>query len=119
MRVRDKSKIAFARQLRKSLTPPEARIWARLKVRDKDGISFRRQHPIGPYILDFYCAQAKLAIEVDGLIHDRDDQAQRDEVRDAWLLSQGIETHRIPASEVMSDPDETALGVFLMAKSGL
>ncbi|MEI9902937.1 MAG: DUF559 domain-containing protein [Asticcacaulis sp.] len=82
MRVRDKSKIAFARKLRRELTPPEAAIWARLRVRDT-GISFRRQHPIGPYVLDFYCAKAKLAIEVDGLIHDRDEQAIRDEARDA------------------------------------
>ena len=116
MRVRDKSKTAFARRLRSTLTPPEARMWVRLRVRDNDGITFRRQHPIGSYVLDFYCAQAKLAIEVDGSIHTIDAQIRKDEVRDAWLLSQGIETIRIPAIEIMRDPDEIALGVLLLCQ---
>ncbi|MCR6659245.1 MAG: endonuclease domain-containing protein [Asticcacaulis sp.] len=110
MRVRDKSKIAFARKLRCDMTPPEARIWARLRVRDT-GISFRRQYPIGPYVLDFYCAKARLAIEVDGLIHTIADHPERDERRDAWLLEQDITTYRIAASDVMADPDEVALGI--------
>jgi very-short-patch-repair endonuclease len=115
MRVRDKSKIAFARKLRSDMTPPEARIWARLRVRDM-GISFRRQHPVGPYILDFYCAKARLAIEIDGLVHTTEDRPERDEQRDVWLAAQGIETLRIPASDVMADPDEVAYGIWLMAK---
>ena len=115
MRVRDKFKIAFARKLRRDMTPPEARIWARLRVRDT-GISFRRQYPIGPYVLDFYCAKARLAIEVDGLIHTTEDHPERDERRDAWLLEQGITTCRIAASEIMADPDEVALGIWLLAK---
>ena len=115
MRVRDKSKITFARKLRRELTPPEARIWARLRVRDT-GISFRRQHPIGPYVLDFYCAKARLAIEVDGLIHTTEGHPERDDRRDAWLLEQGIDTYRIAASEIMADPDEVALGIWLLAK---
>ena len=115
MRVREKSKIAFARKLRSKMTPPEARIWARLRVRDT-GISFRRQYPIGPYVLDFYCAKARLAIEVDGLIHTTEDHPERDERRDAWLLEQGITTYRIAASEIMADPDEVALGIWLLAK---
>lgn len=115
MRVREKSKITFARKLRRELTPPEARIWARLRVRDT-GISFRRQYPIGPYVLDFYCAKARLAIEVDGLIHTTEDHPQRDERPDAWLLEHGITTYRIAASEIMADPDEVALGIWLLAK---
>lgn len=91
-------------------------MWVRLRVRDNDGITFRRQHPIGSYVLDFYCAQAKLAIEVDGSIHTIDAQIRKDEVRDAWLLSQGIETIRIPAIEIMRDPDEIALGVLLLCQ---
>ncbi len=97
------------------MTPPEARIWARLRVRDT-GISFRRQHPVGPYILDFYCARAKLAIEIDGLIHDRDEQATEDVARDTWLAGQGIEVLRIPAAEITADPDEVAYGIWLKAK---
>ncbi|MGN6207272.1 endonuclease domain-containing protein [Asticcacaulis sp.] len=115
MRVRDKAKLAFARKLRREMTPPEARIWARLRVRDT-GISFRRQYPIGPYVLDFYCAKARLAIEVDGLIHTIADHPERDERRDAWFLELGIVTYRIAASEIMADPDEVAFGIWLLAK---
>ncbi len=115
MRVRDKSKIAFARRLRSALTPPEAAIWARLRVRDT-GISFRRQHPVGPYVLDFYCARARLAIEIDGLVHTTGDRPERDEARDVWLAGQGIEVLRIPASDVMANPDEVAYGIWLAAK---
>ena len=50
------------------MTPPEARLWRCLKGHKLDGLKFRRQHSVGPYILDFYCASAKLAVEVDGVL---------------------------------------------------
>ncbi|ATE66599.1 endonuclease domain-containing protein [Rhizorhabdus dicambivorans] len=68
------------------------------------GARFRRQHPMGPYILDFYCAEAKLVIEVDGISHDMGDRAERDEARDAWLKEQGLKVHRISAKDVLRDP---------------
>ncbi len=68
MRVRDKSKITFARKLRRDMSPPEVMVWVHLRAR-KDGTTFRRQHPVGPYVLDFYCPQARLAIEIDGEHH--------------------------------------------------
>jgi very-short-patch-repair endonuclease len=55
---------------------------------------FRRQHPIGPYILDFYCSAAQLAVEVDGAGHDFAERVQRDERREAWLAQQGIKVLR-------------------------
>ncbi len=58
-----------ARDLRRSLTRPEAMLWINLSRRRLDGLHFRRQHPLGPYILDFYCAEARLAVEVDGESH--------------------------------------------------
>ncbi len=106
-------KIALARQFRKNLTPPEWLMWERLKDRAVSGFAFRCQHPRGPYILDFYCPQAKLAIEVDGGMHDAD----RDAVRDRWLAEEGIETYRIPASEVMRDADAAADGVRILAEA--
>ena len=60
------------------------------------GFRFRRQHPFGPYVLDFFCMEAKLAIELDGASHDW--TADRDMARDAYLLANGIETIRIPNS---------------------
>ena len=67
---------------------------------------FRRQHPIGPYVLDFYCAKARLAIEVDGIGHDLADRPQRDLRRDAWLRSEGVSVLHIPASDVMRAIDD-------------
>ncbi|WP_244624451.1 endonuclease domain-containing protein [Sphingomonas sp. So64.6b] len=70
-----------------------------------DGAKFRRQHPAGPYSLDFYCDAAKLAIEVDGETHNRGDRPERDEVRDAWLTMRGVRTLRINAVDILRDLD--------------
>jgi very-short-patch-repair endonuclease len=94
--------IKRARELRRKLTPPEARLWVALRNR-KQNLHFRRQHPIGPYILDFYCDAAKLAVEVDGEGHLG--RVDHDERRDRWLLAQGIRTLRIRAIEVRDNID--------------
>ena len=73
---------------------------------------FRRQHPLGPFVLDFYCPAMKLAVEVDGVIHRMDDHAARDERRDAWLAEQGVQVLRIPADDVLQDVDEVAQGIY-------
>ena len=91
-----------ARRFRRSLSLPEKLLWVRLRGA---GIRFRRQHPIGPYVLDFYCAAAKLAVEVDGFAHETGDRPERDELRNEWLRNQGIKVLRIPAREVLTDPD--------------
>jgi very-short-patch-repair endonuclease len=80
-------------------------LWARLRSSD---VRFRRQHPIGPYALDFYCPAAKLAIEIDGEAHNIGDRPERDEVRTKWLNEQGVEVLRIPARDVLRDPDDVA-----------
>jgi very-short-patch-repair endonuclease len=87
--------------MRRALTQPERTMWALLR-RNEIGLHFRRQHPIGPYILDFYCAVARLAIEVDGPVHD--EQQARDERRTAWLASEGIRVLRFSAVEVETRP---------------
>ncbi|MGA0598723.1 endonuclease domain-containing protein [Enterovirga sp. CN4-39] len=91
--------IARAKKLRRALTPPEARLWVALRPRPGD-LKFRRQHPIGPFVLDFYCAARRLAIEVDGAAHDFGDNPARDIRRDAWLAGCGIRVLRIAAEEV-------------------
>lgn len=65
------------------------------------GVRFRRQHPIGHYVLDFYCAQVRLAVEIDGAIHDG--QEGYDQYRDDWFASQGIRVLRIPDEDVRED----------------
>lgn len=94
-----------ARKLRRELSLPEKLLWVRLRGSD---VRFRRQHPIGPYVLDFYCPAAKMAIEVDGAAHDFGDRPKRDEVRTECLTSHGIEVLRIPAKDVLADPDQVA-----------
>lgn len=80
-----------AKVLRRSLTQPEQVLWALLR-RNQLGLHFRRQHALGPYILDFYCASAKLCVEVDGPAHA--ERAEHDARRDAWLAGQGVRTLR-------------------------
>jgi very-short-patch-repair endonuclease len=94
---------------------PEARLWSRLRARAPGKPVFRRQHPIGPYVLDFYCAKAHLAIEIDGISHDMGDRPQRDERRDVWLKKHGVTVMRIPAADLTYGVDETADAVVRMA----
>lgn len=65
--MRKDAKLKAARRFRKALTEPELWLWLRLRNRSDGGPVFRSQHPIGPYVLDFYCPQARLCIEVDGV----------------------------------------------------
>ena len=94
------------------MTPPELALWVRLRTRQDGGPIFRRQHPIGPYILDFYCSRARLAVEVDGVVHDHGDNPGRDQRRIAWLESQGIRVLRYPAAEVRRDLDGVAQSIY-------
>jgi very-short-patch-repair endonuclease len=107
--------IGLARRLRRTLSPPEVRLWSRLRERKSGTPTFRRQHPIGRYVLDFYCAKARLAVEIDGLSHDLGDQPQRDLSRDAWLKARGLTVMRIAAREVMRGPDEAVDAIVRMA----
>jgi very-short-patch-repair endonuclease len=70
---------------------------------------------MGPYILDFYCAAAKLAVEIDGEGHGMGDRPQRDERRDAWLAERGVTTLRVPAVDVMRRFEDTVQMIFEMA----
>jgi very-short-patch-repair endonuclease len=96
-----------ARNLRDNLSLPEALLWRLLKG-SPAGVHFRSQHPIGPYVLVFYCAKAKVAFEIDGIVHDMGDQPGHDAQRDAWLRGEGIEVVRIPATEVLRSPEAVA-----------
>ncbi len=82
-----------ARRLRTSQTDTEQYLWHLLRNRAFGGHKFRRQHPVPPYVLDFYCHDKRLAIELDGGQHA--EQTDRDAARDAFLGEQGIHTLRI------------------------
>jgi very-short-patch-repair endonuclease len=101
MRSTTKATIDKARTLRRAMTKPEAALWQVLRTRP-DGLKFRRQHPIGPYVVDFYCPTARLAIEVDGRAHEMGDNPARDQARGAWLMEHGLRVLRIPAYQVLT-----------------
>ena len=88
-----------ARALRRNMTLPEGLLWRVLRERP-EGLKFRRQHPIGRCIVDFYCPAAKLVI---GESHSMGDRPERDARRDWWLKSQGLRILRFNAGDVMKD----------------
>jgi very-short-patch-repair endonuclease len=110
-----KNVVGNAQHLRRKLSVPEARLWNRLRARLPGQPVFRRQHPIGPYILDFYCPKAKLGVEIDGIAHDMGDRPQRDIERDAWLAKHGVTVVRIPAHDLRPGIDEMADAIVRMA----
>jgi very-short-patch-repair endonuclease len=113
-----KKTISNARHLRRALSVPEARLWGRLRGRAAGKPVFRRQHPVGPYVLDFYCAKARLAIEIDGASHDMGDRPQRDIRRDAWLEARGVMVMRIRAGD-LTRIDDAADAIVRMAAERL
>ena len=101
-----------AKAMRREMTPPEVILWVRLRARQPGGPRIRRQHPIGPYIADFYCSEARLVIEIDGWGHNMGLQGERDEGRDGWLAAQGLAILRYPADDVLRDPTGVADGIW-------
>ena len=106
-----------AKRLRRPMTPQEIGLWLRVKNRQLGGFKFRRQHPIGPYILDFYCAQARLAVEIDGRTHWSQEQAAHDARRDAYFRAMGIKTLRLNA-EILKRPGDGAERILEVLQSG-
>ena len=108
-----------AADLRQALTPPEARLWRCLKNGQLAGLKFRRQRPQGPYILDFYCVAATLAVEIDGAGHDHPDQAAHDRRRTVWLASQGIEVIRFTALSIRDNLEDVLVAIREKAQARL
>jgi len=100
-----RSTVKKARTLRRAMTLPEVLLWRALRTRP-GGLKFRRQHPAGPYVLDFYCEAARKGIEVDGMAHDLGDNPNRDAAREAWLAGVGIAIIRIAARDVLQSLDD-------------
>ena len=91
---------------------PEVLLWVKLRERQPDGPRIRRQHPIGPYVIDFFCSEARLAIEIDGAAHSMGNQPEQDRKKTAYLESLGFEVLRISARDVLKDPGEVAHGIW-------
>ncbi len=109
--------IQRARDLRQQSTDTEHLLWRALRSRRLQGHKFRRQHVVGPYILDFYCPAAKLAIEVDGGGHAEPEQQAHDQVRTRFIEARGIRLLRFWNHDVLRLP-EAVLGEIDRALAG-
>ncbi len=103
----------FARTMRSAPTEAEERLWGALRNRRLDGLKVRRQVPIGPYIADFVCLEAKLIIELDGSQHA---DSPRDRMRDAELGRRGFRVLRFWNDDVMADLDSTCATIMAFAR---
>jgi very-short-patch-repair endonuclease len=96
----DSSKLSFARSLRRAPTPAESVAWNLLRDRRMLGLKFRRQQLVLGFVVDFYCAELRLALELDGGIHADPDQAAADALRTRALAMLSIQVHRVPNEHV-------------------
>jgi very-short-patch-repair endonuclease len=100
------SKHEFARELRHRTTEAEQKLWALIRNRKLKGKKFRRQHAIAKYVVDFYCNESKLAIELDGNFHTTQDAKEYDQIRTAELQELGIIVLRFWNQEVIDHPEK-------------
>jgi adenine-specific DNA-methyltransferase len=100
--------IARARSLRTRATASEKALWELLRRRQQWGLRFRRQHPIGPFIVDFVCLERRLIVEVDGAVHSNVRRIAEDIERDAWLSEQRFKVMRIPSGIAAEDPRQVS-----------
>ena len=94
-----------ARRLRRNLTPAERILWRALRARQFAAFKFRRQHPLGPFVLDFFCSERQLAIELDGGGHAEASVSAYDAERTSWLASRGIRELRFWNTDVHGNLD--------------
>ncbi|MGO8914829.1 MAG: endonuclease domain-containing protein [Stellaceae bacterium] len=99
----------LARRLRITPTDAEIRLWSRLRRKQLEGFRFRRQHPMGPYVVDFFCPDAKLVVEVDGGQHA---ESASDVVRTRWLEAQGYRVIRFWNNDVLGNTEGVLLSIL-------
>ncbi len=96
-----------ARFLRMNMTDAERRLWKKLESRKFRNLKFRRKHPMKKYILDFYCPEYKVAVDVDDGIHSKTDQIEYDQTKTKYLKESGIREIRFTDEDIMLDINET------------
>ena len=107
-----------ARQLRREMSVPERLLWQQFRQRP-NGLKFRRQHPIGPYIVDFCCLQHKLVVEIEGIVHGMGEQPEYDQRRFQFINEYGFRVIRVSAKRVLADAVSTADAIVARAESPL
>ncbi|MGE0351607.1 MAG: endonuclease domain-containing protein [Gemmatimonadales bacterium] len=106
-------KVDLARQLREAATPAERAVWELVRNRQMLGFKFRRQHPIGGFLVDFYCHELRLVLEIDGAVHAEPGRADLDRARSEWLAARGFRILRLANGEVNRANLLTMLGNLL------
>jgi len=92
----------------------ELLVWSRLRGRQLDGWKFRRQHPIGLYVVDFYCPAARLIVEIDGPAHGFDEQWAYDVRRQAWLETEQYRVLRVPVEDISRSLDDALATIYFV-----
>lgn len=110
--------VELARKLRKDMPLPERMLWQLLRQRP-GGFKFRRQHPIGPYVVDFCCLSERFVVEVDGSAHDNIDRFKFDDRRVSFLKENGFRVLRVSAQRVLRDCVDTADAIVARTASPL
>ena len=103
--------LARAKELRRPMTPHEAKLWQRLRGKQFYAIKFRRQHPIYRFILDFFCYQHRFVIEIDGDSHTAPDQLRYDQARTEWLQQRGLRVIRFTNRDIDADIEGVLLEI--------
>ena len=107
--------VKLPRELRQRQTEAEKILWYKLRNRQLDGAKFRRQHPIGNYIVDFACLEKNLIIEIDGSQHNKEQAKEKDEQRTLWLEKESYKIIRFWNSDILNNIE----GVLLYIKNVL
>ena len=105
--------VGLARGLRRSETSAEHELWSKLRNRQMDGWKFKRQVPFGYYILDFFCFDARLAVEIDGATHSEEKEIANDQERTAFLEANGVRVMRFANSDVVRNIDGVLEMIYL------
>ena len=106
------------KDLRKQMTKSETLLWTRLRGK-QSGFRFRRQHSIGSFIADFYCANRNLVIEIDGITHDDKKAIIRDNIKEKFLNQKGITILRFNDQEILQNIDEVIEGIWRICNLGV
>jgi len=106
-----------AKRMRHKMTDAELKLWNELRAHRLEGLGFRRQHPVGPYIVDFACVEHRLIVEVDGSQHADDVDAEYDAKRTKYLELQGWTVIRFWNDDVLKDLDNTCAHILAVLRA--
>jgi len=101
--IRERKKVRVARRLRRNMTDAEKIVWGKLRNKQLENQKFRRQHPLGPYVLDLYCPAKRLVIEVDGGQHYTHKGKLRDKKREEYLTKRGLIILRYSDKDILTN----------------